>query len=163
MKIQAIALSAAGLCSALLLSGCGGIRVSDSAGRIKLATDPAGATAYANGNALGSTPLDIAPGEHFAAGFVGMAYRYYGQLSFKKPGCEPYVIDVNDHILSRDVHAKLKCDPDYRAPASAMPKQASPGTETYTERLERIEALHTKGLISDEEYRSLRKRILDVL
>jgi hypothetical protein len=163
MKTRLIALSSAGLLAVILLGGCSSMIVSEKSDRIKLVSDPAGATAYADGSELGTTPLAIVPGEHFRAGFVGLSYRYYGKLSFKKPGCEPYSIEVNDAVLAKDVHAKLKCDPDYRPPGSAAPAQAAPAGDKYTERLERIESLRKKGLISDEEYKSLRKRIFDEL
>ncbi|MDD5388574.1 MAG: PEGA domain-containing protein [Gallionellaceae bacterium] len=157
MKTRLIAAASAGLL-AILLGGCGGMSVSEKTDRIKLASDPAGATAYADGNELGATPLEISPGAHFRSGFIGMSYRYYGKLSFKRPGCEPYAVEVNDAVLARDVHAKLKCDPGYHPPSLA-----AAADDKYTERLERIETLRKKGLISDKEYKALRKHILDEL
>lgn len=157
MKTRLIALVSVGL-AAILLGGCGGMIVSEKSDRIRLASDPAGATAYADGNELGATPLEISPGAHFRSGFVGMSYRYYGKLSFKKPGCEPYSVEVNDAILARDVHARLKCDPGYRPP-----DLLTPASDKYAERLERIETLRKKALISDEEYKALRKHVLDEL
>lgn len=135
MKTQLIALVSVGL-AAILLGGCGGMIVSEKSDRIKLASNPAGAMAYADGNELGATPLEISPGAHFRSGFVGMSYRYYGKLSFKKPGCEPYSVEVYDAVLARDIHAKLKCDPGYRPPGLV-----APAGDKYTERLERIEIL----------------------
>ena len=163
MKKRAPVLSVATLLSATLLGGCGGMPIGGASGHINIISDPPGATAYADNMELGATPLAIVPGEHFRSGFVGTAYRYYGKLSLKKPGCEPYSIDVNDYILSRDVHATLKCDPDYHPPAPANAQQAAPSSQNYSERLERIEALRKQGLLSDEEYKNLRKRILDEL
>ncbi len=163
MKTRHIPAASVALATAILLSGCGSMVVSEKTNRIKLVSDPVGATAYANSLELGATPLEIAPAEHFPSGFVGLSYRYYGKLSFKKPGCEPYAVDVNDYILSKDVHAKLKCDPDYRPPAAAAPSQATPASAGFTERLERVESLRRKGLINDAEYRQLRQRILDQL
>lgn len=163
MNTRHIPAASAALVTAILLGGCSGMVVSEKSDRIKLVSNPAGATAYANSLELGTTPLEIAPAEHFPSGFVGLSYRYYGKLSFKKPGCEPYAVDVNDHILSKDVHAKLKCDPGYRPPASSTSLQAAPADNNYSERLERLEGLRKKGLINDEEYDKLRKRILDQL
>ncbi len=162
MNTRHLAAASLGLLTTIVLGGCGGIPVSEKSDHIQLVSDPAGATAYADGSELGTTPLAIVPGKHFRAGFVGLSYRYYGKLSFKKPGCEPYFVDVDDHILSKDVHAKLKCDPDFRTPADPMPSRVAPAGD-YTERLERIETLHKKGLVNDEEYNLLRKRILDEL
>ena len=141
------------------------------AGKIRISSGPAGAVAYADGVELGATPLEIVPGSHFRAGFVGLSYRYHGTLSLKKPGCETWSTEVNDHVLSKDIHAELKCDPDFRPPAPLVPSPPSPAQSSpvrpdrdpYVERLERIETLHRKGLISDEEYSQLRARILEKL
>ncbi len=157
------------LAASAVLSGCAGTgSTSESAaGRIKITSDPAGAMAYADGAELGATPVQIAPGNHFRSGFVGFSYRYVGKLSIKKPGCETWTTEVNDYILSKDVHAKLKCDPNYQpapAPAAAgATGTAAPGQDSAAERLERIESLRKKGLISDDEYKQLRARVLDKL
>lgn len=161
------------LAAAATLSGCAGTgSVSESsAGRIKISSDPAGAIAYADGAELGATPLQIVPGNHFRSGFAGFSYRYVGKLSIKKPGCDTWSTEVNDFILSKDVHAKLKCDPNYQPPAASSPaagsasgSSAAPAAqESATERLERIETLRKKGLISDDEYKQLRARVLDKL
>lgn len=157
-----------GLVAAIsLLAGCAGTGSSggSQSGQIKVTSEPAGAIAYADGTELGATPLAIVPGNHFRSGFVGLSYRYVGKLSIKKAGCDTWTTDVNDAILSKDIHAKLKCDPNYQPPAAAvgnMPAGAATGDQAI-ERLERIEILHKKGLISDEEYKQARARIIDKL
>jgi len=161
------------LAAAATLSGCAGTgSISESsAGRIKVSSDPAGAIAYADGAELGATPLQIVPGNHFRSGFMGFSYRYVGKLSIKKPGCDTWSTEVNDFILSKDVHAKLKCDPNYQPPAASSPaagnasgSSAAPAAqESAIERLERIETLRKKGLISDDEYKQLRARVLEKL
>lgn len=161
------------LAAATVLSGCAGMGASSDSqpGRIKIMSEPAGAIAYADGAELGATPLEIVPGDHFRSGFVGFSYRYFGKLSIKKAGCETWSTEVNDYILSKDVHAKLTCDQNSRPAATATPPAGGPsdsmsdpasGDQTI-ERLERIETLHKKGLISDEEYKQLRARIIDKL
>jgi hypothetical protein len=74
---------------------------------------------------------------------------------------------VDDYILSRDILATLECDPRLKQAAEPMepPREAQPPPlpGRAEERLRRIEALHEKGLLSDEEYRSLRKRVLETL
>ena len=151
------------------LAGCAGMGSSGEApsGHIKITSEPAGALAYADGTELGATPVEIVPGNVFRSGFVGFSYRYFGKLSIKKAGCETWSTEVNDYILSKDVHARLKCDPNYRpaspsAGASGSIPDSTSGDQTI-ERLERIETLHKKGLISDEEYKQLRARIIDKL
>lgn len=154
------------LTAVAVLSGCASTGSSTEAqtGRITITAAPAGAIAYADGTELGATPLTIVPGNHFRSGFVGFSYRYVGKLSIRKPGCETWSTEVNDAILAKDIHAKLKCDPNYQ-PAAAPPAQPA-GTATgdqSIERLERIEALRKKGLISEEEYKHLRARVIEKL
>lgn len=157
-------------CSALLLSGCSGLGGGTSPGghRIALVTEPPGATVYADGNEIGTTPLDFSPGEHFRAGFVGsenaiMGYRYIGKLAVKKPGCRDYLTEVDDSLLSKDIHVQLECDPDYRPAEPVNTRQPSATAQSAEQRLRRIRDLHDEGLLSDEEYRQLRQRVLDTL
>ncbi len=163
---------------ALLLAGCGNMGgLSEGGGhKITIASDPAGATVLADGVEIGATPLTFSPSDAFRSGFTGgsgsglLVYRYYGKLALKKAGCKDYVTEVNDNLLSGDIQVKLECDPDYRPPAppAAPPPASAPAQQpdmpaSAEQRLMRIESLHEKGLISDEEYRQLRQRILDTL
>jgi hypothetical protein len=151
------------------LSACASTGSNESqGGRIRITSEPAGATAYADGAEIGATPLEIVPGNHFHSGFAGFSYRYVGKLSLKKAGCETWSNEVNDNILSKDINTKLKCDPNFQpAPAASAPAAGSPAIspakDHSIERLEQIEALHKKSLISDEEYKQLRARILEQL
>jgi hypothetical protein len=152
------------------LSGCASTGSSNEsqAGRIKITSEPTGATAYSDGTEIGTTPLEIVPGDHFRSGFAGFSYRYIGKLSLKKAGCETWSTEVNDDILSKDINTKLKCDPNFQpTPPATTPTAGStpvsPTKDQSIERLERIESLHKKGLISDEEFKQLRTRILEQL
>lgn len=166
--IHSRSINCLGLLTAVaVLSGCASTGSSNEAqtGRIAITAAPAGAVAYADGAELGATPLKIVPGNHFRSGFVGFSYRYVGKLSIRKPGCETWSTEVNDAILSKDIHAKLRCDPNYQPAAAPSPTQPA-GTATgdqSIERLERIEALRKKGLISEDEYKHLRARIIEKL
>lgn len=156
------------LALASVLSGCASMGGGeDQAGKIRITSDPAGAIVYADGSELGAAPLQITPGSHFRSGFAGFSYRYIGKLSIKKPGCETWSTEVNDFVLSKDIHAKLKCDPGYTAaavlPAGGASNAGAPKGDQTIERLERIESLHKRGLISDEEYKQSRARIIEKL
>ncbi|MGA7179886.1 MAG: PEGA domain-containing protein [Thiobacillaceae bacterium] len=155
-----------------LAIGCASVGQSDNApGKIRITSEPVGAVAYADGSELGTTPLEIVPGNYFRSGFVGFSYRYFGKLSMKKAGCETWSTEVNDYILSKDVNATLKCDPNFQPASTSTPSvtgtsvsmPSSPATDQTVERLERLETLHKKGLISDDEYKQLRARVLDKL
>lgn len=123
------------LAAATVLSGCAGTGSSSEsqAGRIRITSEPAGAVAYADGAELGATPLQIVPGNHFRSGFVGFSYRYVGKLTIKKAGCEPWSTEVNDAILSKDIHARLKCDPNVQSPSPPTPA-AGPASRFQTRR-----------------------------
>lgn len=155
----------------LLSGGCSNLGGPGSPSRqqIMLVSEPPGASVLADGIEIGSTPLAFSPGETFRSGFVSsesaiLGYRYVGKLAVRKPGCRDYVTEVDDNLLSKDIHVQLECDPDYQPPpAPAAPPQASGVTGSPEQRLRRIEDLHDKGLLSDEEYRQLRQRVLDTL
>lgn len=162
-----------GICWTLLVTcilsicGCsspGGIYPTDSR-KISLTSYPSGAGVFADGNQIGTTPLTFSPGEAFRSGFAGsdsafLGYRYVGKLSVKQAGCSDYLVEVNDALLSKDIHVQLECDPDFRPdtaparPAAGEAASTSPATAQSAERrLLQIEDLHDKGLLREEEYR----------
>ena len=183
--------TAAGFLVALvmLLGGCsslGGLSSSETH-RITITSEPNGATVIADGIEIGVTPLTFTPSDAFRSGFTTggegiLAFRFVGKLALKKPGCKDYVTEVNDNLLASDIHINMECDPNYRPPApqpaispipapqpatSPAPVPTAPAQPAIPasaeQRLHRIESLHDKGLISDEEYQRLRKRVLDTL
>lgn len=152
-----------------MLTGCAssGKLTENQSGHITITSEPVGAMVYADGIEIGTTSLQIASASHFRSGFVGLSYRYTGRLVLKKAGCDAWSTEVNDFVLSKDVHAKLKCDPNYK-PAISQPTGNIPNADASSEnqpieRLEQIESLRKKGLISEDEYRQLRIRVLEKL
>lgn len=155
------------LIGATALSGCDNV-IKESR-TTTITSEPAGATVTASGVEIGVTPLTVRPDEVFPPKFVGFEYRAAGTLGLNKPGCKSYSQQVNDAVLSKDIHVKLDCDPSYRAPAPA-PVQEPAGAETapasegdFATRLRRLEDLRRQGLISAEEYKTLRQKILNEL
>ena len=178
------------LLTTVTLAGCSsyGGGTAGNGRQITINSDPQDATVLANGDEIGITPLSINPGNHFRASFTSggssgglLVFRYVGTLAVKKPGCKDYSTQVDDYILSKDIDVKLECDPAYRpvaaqpvtpAPAAAPAAVATPAAPVKQpdltsgnakERLLRIESLYEEGLLSDDEYLSLRKRVLDGL
>jgi len=179
-----------GLLVIATLSGCSGFggNLTENRQQINVTSDPDGATVIAEGVEIGKTPLAIRPGDVFQARFTSgspdegiVSFRYVGTLALKKPGCDTYSTQVNDNLLSKDIDVKLVCDPNYQpvevkpaspAPTAAPPEASAPplqenrsaqSTGTAEERLQRIESLYKKGLLSDQEYKALRQRVLDTL
>jgi|GEM_PF-743123 len=173
MQTYRISAAITGMAWMLTLSGCSslGNLAPGSHQTITLQSDPPGASVLADGAEIGISPLTFNPADAFRAGFTGgrdglLAYRYVGKLTVRKPGCTDYVTEVDDNILSKDIDIKLECDPDYQPPAA--PVVSAPETRqvmpaSAEERLQKINDLHKKGLVSDDEYRQLRQRVLDTL
>jgi len=67
---------------------------------------------------------------------------------------------VSDYILSKAIHAELKCsEPSKTTQPTPV---VTPDSETQ-KRLEELEVLFNKGIITKEEYDSTRARILNDL
>ena len=146
------------LCS-LLVAGCGSVPTAGER-RVSITSKPSGARVSASGAEIGTTPLTIRPDEVFPPRFVGFDYRAAGTLSVAKPGCRTHRQPVDDAVLSKDVHVVLACDPTASSPAP--PAELDAG-QSIAARLQRAERLRERGLITVEEYRRARARILDEL
>jgi len=189
-RLRRVYLGVAVLFGALLISGCDSLPSVPSIGSndtIEITTNPPGASVYANDKLLGVTPLTVKPSLAWDSGFVpgkdvGMVYQYKGTLTIKRPGCETYTTEVNDPMLYNDISVDLKCDSNYRAKAVNTPSPVGGGTpsvstypasasqtdyetpeEVMARRLRRLEGLRDRGLITDDEYRAVRQRILNEL
>jgi len=151
----------------VLLGACAVAGNSADRHSITITSEPAGADVLADGVEIGITPVAISPAGVFRTGVTSgsdslLAYRYIGRLMVRKEGCTDYVTEVDDHLLAGDIAVRLECDPDYRPPA-AVPATQPEQPADAGQRLLRIEALHDRGLISDDEYQALRRRVLDTL
>ena len=151
-----------------LLQGCSGSSIKDQ-NRPNVTSNPSGATVYADLLELGKTPLRHDLYDAFPAGWKNATYQAQGILSVKKDGCKDFTLKVSDYILSKPIHAELKCNsasksensiPEIKADSSASQVAPSSGTE---KRLKELEALFKKGVITKEEYKTNRKRILNEL
>ncbi len=157
LKFTAICLSAA----TLALHGCLSVPVN-------LRTNPAGATVLANGKAIGTTPMQVSADRLFPHQRKGLDWHREGTLTLERPGCTPKTMDVDNDLLKRSLTVDLECRPD--APVTITPtarpaatSAAGPSTGATAQRLEELEGLRRQGLITAEEYRSIRRRILDQL
>jgi len=156
------------LCLApLVLAGCAGGPVA-AREKIVIDSDPQGAQVRVGGKDVGVTPVSVVLDDVFPKHWTsrinedeqGFAfYRRLEVVELKKDGCAPYTTKLVDSELDRDVvKFALKCDPNYK-PAPAAP--AAQPAASVEERLRALDELKGKGLITDEEYRAQRQRILN--
>ena len=127
---------------------------------INIRTTPNGATVYADGQPLGMTPLEIDPEAIFPRKLTGYQWESSGTLSFERVGCQPKSINVDNELLKESIRVKLDCEPGAAALSPAASPAAQPASGT-AERLQELENLRENGLITDQEYDSLRRRVLD--
>jgi hypothetical protein len=142
---------------------------------------PAGAEVWIMGKRAGTTPGTFPTSLVFPAQYKPEDIGLYGRVRLIKEGCESVMLPVSTQAIASKMKVKLNCvaaAPAVVAPAAApaaqqapraipaSPAMAAPVPEvpaTAKERLLRLEDLRRDGLINEEEYRSLRKRVLDTL
>lgn len=152
---------------------------------ITLKTQPQGATVIADGRIIGTTPMEIDPDALFPAKFKGYQWEREGTLRFEREGCKPYRLPVTNESVKRSVRIDLECEPGAAAlapkPAATDPapkpvatdpvpvSKANPSApkpvpmlkESALEQLEELNLMKQRGLISEEEFQTLRQRVMD--
>ncbi len=147
--MKKIALTAAILACLISVHGCGPI-ISDP-DMISIESEPAGATVYAMGQDVGVTPLKIRQAVVFPMNYSPETRDLYGTVLLRKTGCKDY----RQHVSSDDYRYGIKVTLD------CGEKKAEP--KSIEQRLRQLKELHDKGLITDEEEKATRRRILDGL
>jgi hypothetical protein len=132
-----------------LLHGCGPIKADPD--MITVASDPAGATVYAMGKAIGTTPMVIRQEVVFPLTYSPEKRDLYGTILLHKEGCQDHKQVVSTADYRYGIKAKLDCG------------QNKNKGESIEQRLRQLKDLHEKGLITDEEEKATRKRIMDSL
>lgn len=145
---------------------------------ITITSTPPGATVRANGSKLGETPLKVDIDKSFPRRWVpaedyGIVYRVSGKLTVEKSGCDDYTVPVSPTAPADDVNVTLACTEEKPAPSSAETEvKPTPGSaETakpvisgdMEQRLKRLDKLYRDGVISADEYKQHRNRILGEL
>ena len=162
------------LASSALLAGCGGNIGLKIRSAVVIESAPPGAQVWVAGRAVGVTPLTLELDKNFPRRWTarvksdeeGFAfYRRLETVDIKKDGCEPYMQQLVEADLARDIKVTLKCDPNYQPASIAAPAVAPAPVPVVgiEQRLRTVEDLKTKGLITDDEYRAQRQRILNGL
>jgi hypothetical protein len=162
--------SALALCGLVFAAGCsspGGVSdVFPSAGDnpMKIESDPSGAEVYVMGEKVGVTPLQITRDQVFPNIYPKDKVALYGRVMLRKAGCADYSGTVSSQVSSYGLHAKLDCGDNKPAPAAAGVAGLSSGSsETAEQRLGKIKDLLDKGLITEDEAKKARERILNEL
>ena len=127
---------------------------SSTANTINIESDPSGADVYVMGEKIGVTPLKINHKDVFPNIYPKERESVYGRVTLKKAGCSDLTRTISMEIGDAGLHAKLEC-------ASLNPALATPrNSETVEQRLDKIKDLQSKGLITDDEAKKARERVL---
>ena len=110
------------------------------------------------GEKVGVTPLKISHQDVFPNIYPREKLSLYGRVTLKKAGCSDFTRTVNSEISNGGLRAQLDCVS--MSPASSRAFMEAPNLE---QRLDKIKELLNKGLISEEEAKKARERVLNDL
>ena len=154
--------------SLLLATGCSSMGGADSlfpaAGDnpIKIESEPTGAEVYVMGDKVGVTPLQISRKDVFPNTYPRGKESVYGRVTLKKTGCSDFTRTVSAEIGNNGLRAQLDCADMNPAPTTTS-RGAPRTSETVEQRLDKIKELLGKGLITEDEAKKARARILNDL
>lgn len=149
----------------LLVAGCssmGSYFPAAGDNPIKIESDPSGAAVYVMGEKVGVTPLKISHKDVFPNTYPKEKESVYGRITLKKEGCSDFTRTVSAEIGNNGLHARLDCG-DMNPASSKTSRDAPRSSETVEQRLDKIKDLLNKGLITEEEAKQARERILNDL
>lgn len=129
---------------------------------IKIDSEPSGAGVYVMGEKVGVTPLAISRKDVFPVAYPKEKESLYGKVIIKKEGCLDFAKTVNQTITDAGLHARLNCG-DMAPISSPASMEAPHSSQAVEQRLEKIKDLLTKGLITEDEAKKARERILNDL
>ncbi|MCU7934195.1 MAG: PEGA domain-containing protein [Candidatus Thiodiazotropha sp. (ex Dulcina madagascariensis)] len=153
---------ASNLCIVLclpLLHACTGIGAVSGNMPLKVESVPSGATVTIMDKNLGETPLRITQQQIYPAAYDPAQQQRYGEILIKKKGCRDYRKRISYRDFNQGLTVELDCG-DAETDAKANGHQRD---RTIKQRLIRLDNLKRDGLISEEEYRQARERILEAL
>lgn len=169
------------LSTAMLLPACGSVPLLPALGKqadkLDITSDPLGAEVYVMGARVGVTPLTLDQERVFPVVYPREQQSLYGVVELRKPGCTTQSVKVGTKTVTKGVQIKLACGeaavPVVAVPAlrqsAAVPtleqtvREVSRDYSTYATRLRQIIELREKGLITEQESREIRQRILGEL
>lgn len=143
----------------VFLPGCADIKSNPD--MISVESDPPGATVYAMGKSLGVTPLDIRQRDVFPPTYRLDQEPLYGLIVIRYAGCRDYTQHADIDAYRKGIKAKLECGE--QKPADALRAPQKNETSSIEKRLQLLKELQDKGLITEDEAKASRKRILEGL
>lgn len=147
---------------ALPLVGCSGNSLlPSSSNQIQIDSVPVGASVIVLGKAMGQTPMNLSTRDVFPQSFAQEKQHLYGRIELTYPGCEPFITTVSSRIISNGLKAKLDC----REPPQTTMTSPTPRTEPVELklRLQQLKELYQEELISEQEYATKRRKLLEEL
>ncbi len=123
---------------------------------IKIESIPPGADVYAMGEKIGVTPLQLSRDKVFPNLYDKEKESLYGRVTLRKAGCLDFTRTISTEIGNNGLHAQMDC-------GDKNPAAAPHTSETVEQRLDKIKELQSKGLITEDEAKQARERILKEL
>jgi len=105
------------------------------------------------GSRIGLTPLTLDEKTIFPLTYPEEKQALYGAVELRKTGCSNATQRVSTRALAQGVHVKLAC-------TEVSVAVEKPAIEV---RLKQLQELRDKGLITEQEAREIRQRILGEL
>ena len=125
---------------------------------ISVESDPSGAEVYVMGQKVGITPLEVRQIDVFPLTYTPDQQDLYGRIVLKKEGCKEHRQPISTRVYAKGAKIKLDCGTTTDATKETRP--AAPETSSVENRLRQLKDLREKGLITDEEEKNIRQRIL---
>jgi hypothetical protein len=141
--------------------------------RFRVDSIPGGAEVYTIGGRVGTTPLTLSERDIYPNWYPDGQAHLYGVVVLRKAGCAEYTRRVGRNDIGTGIEARLACGQDVpareatpaQAPVIAAPAAATAaGVTTPQRRLHQLQVLQElleDGLVTEQEERTIRKRILD--
>jgi hypothetical protein len=131
--------------------------------KINVSSVPAGAEVFVMGEKAGVTPLAVELSAVFPVAYPPTKQVLYGVVELRKPGCRNVSGMVTAQAIAKGMNVTLECEG--ATPSGMMAaKPAAAGESTQRKdietRLRNVRELREKGLISEQEEREARQRIL---
>lgn len=129
---------------------------------IKIESEPSGAAVYVMDKMVGITPLQISNKDVFPPIYPKEKESLYGSVTLKLAGCSDFTRTIDSKIINAGLHAQLDCG-DAKPASSQTSSDSHSSKESVEQRLDKIKDFLNKGLITEEEARKARERVLNDL